>query len=136
MSLRADHVADSYVRFTESGDPTLLELMSDDVLDNVSGRRGPAIWRTVHDWLESSFADRAIELHGTGTTADGRILVWVTVTATHVGSAFTWLGDRPASGRRVAWKQVHIFRTEADQIVEHWAVRDDLRVLEAIDTPD
>lgn len=74
-------------------------------------------------------------LHGSGTTDDGRIFVWVTVAGTHVGSAFPWLGDRPAGGRRVAWKQVHIFRTEADRIIEHWAVRDDLRVLEAIDSP-
>jgi hypothetical protein len=44
-----------------------------------------------------------------------------------------WLQARPASGRRVAWKQVHIFRLTGDTIVEYRAVRDDLRVLEAID---
>ena len=63
------------------------------------------------------------------------VLVWVTVTGTHVGSAFPWLGSRPASGRRVTWGQVHVFRLAMGKITEHWAVRDDLRVLGAIDAP-
>jgi hypothetical protein len=33
----------------------------------------------------------------------------------------------------VAWSQVHVFRVESDFIVEHWAVRGDLQLLEAID---
>lgn len=42
---------------------------------------------------------------------------------------------RPASGRTVSLRQVHVYRVTATQAVEHWAVRDDLRVLEAIDSP-
>jgi hypothetical protein len=136
VNIDPDQVADAYVRFMETGDRALLGLMSDEFLDHVSGQRGPKIWETVLGWLEESFADRVVEHHGTATTSDGRILVWATVTGRHVGSAFPWLGARPPSGRKVAWKQVHIFRGEAGRIVEHWAVRDDLRVLEAIDASD
>lgn len=45
------------------------------------------------------------------------------------------MADRAPTHRRVAWAQFHVFRTVGDKIVEHWAVRDDLRVLEAIDRP-
>ncbi len=45
------------------------------------------------------------------------------------------LDGRQPTGRAIRWAQVHIFRTDADRIVEHWAVRDDFRVLLAIDAP-
>jgi len=81
--------------------------------------------------MEQSFAERSVEVHCVAAEGD-RVMIWLTVHATDVGGGFPWLQARPASGRRVAWKQVHIFRLTGDTI-EHWAVCDDLRVLEAID---
>ena len=37
------------------------------------------------------------------------------------------------AGLIIAWKQLHVFAVEGDRLTEHWAVRDDLRVIEAID---
>ena len=54
----------------------------------------------------------------------------------HVGSGFPWLRGRPPSGRQVEWAQVHMFRVADGSLREHWAVRDDLRVLEAIDAEE
>jgi predicted SnoaL-like aldol condensation-catalyzing enzyme len=62
-----------------------------------------------------------------------RVITWQTLTGAHVGSGFPWLRGRPASNRTIMWRQVHIHRVTDMQVVEHWAVRDDLRVLEAID---
>lgn len=127
-----DDVAAMFSRYTENGDDALLHAMAEDFYDNVSGQHGPAIWRTVSNWIDQSFADRSVEVHCVAAEGD-RVMIWLTVHATHIGSGFPWLRGRPGSGRRVAWKQVHIFRLSADTIDEHWAVRDDLRVLEAID---
>jgi predicted ester cyclase len=44
-----------------------------------------------------------------------------------------WLGERPPTGAQIAWKQLHVFAVEGGRLTEHWAVRDDLRVIEAID---
>ena len=85
-------------------------------------------------FADESFADREVQVHSVATDGD-LVLVWATVEGTHVGSGFPWLGGRPPSGRRVTWRQVHIFRLVEGKIAEHWAVRDDLRVLEAIDAP-
>ena len=121
-----------YAEFMASGDESLLALFGDDFHDHVSDQRGPDIWLVIKRWLDESFADREVEVHSVATDGD-LVLVWVTVTGTHVGSAFPWLGGRRASGRRVSWRQVHVFRRAGGSITEHWAVRDDLRVLEAID---
>jgi predicted ester cyclase len=126
-------LAGMYADFMSTGDESLLGVMSEDVYDNVSGQHGTAIWLTVKEWIEQSFADRTVQLHCAAADQD-RVLVWLTVTATHIGSAFPWLGGRPGSGRRIEWRQVHVFRLVDEKVVEHWAVRDDLRVLEAIDS--
>lgn len=42
-------------------------------------------------------------------------------------------GGPGAQGRQVAWKQLHVFATDRDHLTEHWAVRDDLSVIEAVD---
>jgi predicted ester cyclase len=54
------------------------------------------------------------------------------VTETHVGNGFPRLRDTPVSGKRVPWTQVHIFRVADGQLAEHWAVRDDYALVEAI----
>ena len=123
-----------YADFMATGDESFLALFGEDFHDHVSDLRGEGIWLVVKRWLDESFADREVDVHSVATDED-LVLVWVTVMGTHVGSAFPWLGSRAASGRRVTWRQVHIFRLAVGTITEHWAVRDDLRVLEAIDAP-
>ena len=136
MSLDQSALASEYVAFLRGELDRFLPLVADDFFDHVSGQRGREIWRVVCDWMASSFADVDVEMHSVAEANDGRVLVWVTVHGTHVGSAFPWMRGRRASGRRVGWAQLHVFRVDQDKIVEHWAVRDDLRVLEAIDRPD
>jgi hypothetical protein len=131
--LEANTVAQAYARWIQDGEPEFQAMMRPDLRDHVSGGTGPQIWDEVWSWIEASFAERRAELHGWGTLDDGRIAVWVTLHGKHVGSKMPWLGDRPATGADVAWKQLHVFAVEGDQLTEHWAVRDDLRVIEAVD---
>lgn len=106
--------------------------MADDIYDHVSQQTGTEIWNVVLGWLAESFADTTVEVEMAAADGD-RVMVWLTLTGTHVGSGFPWLRGRPGSGRRITWRQVHIYRVTETHAVEHWAVRDDLRVLEAID---
>jgi hypothetical protein len=135
MALDAQRLAEAYVDFCLGDSAPLVALMGNDFHDHVSGR-GPEMWTVVAGWSEASLAERAVDLHGVGVTPDGRVMVWITMHGTHVGSAFPWMRGRPASGRRVSSGQLHVFRVDGDKIVEHWAVRDDLRMLEAIDGRD
>jgi hypothetical protein len=131
--LSAKEVAQAYARWIASGEPDFQAMMSRDLHDHVSGQTGPETWDLVWSWIESSFDERRAELHGWGNLDDGRIAVWVTLHGKHVGSEMPWLGERPPSGARIAWKQLHVFAVEGDRLTEHWAVRDDLRVIEAIE---
>ncbi len=136
MSLDKRDVAEAYVKFLRGEGERLLALLADDSLDHVSGQRGREIWRVVANWVSGSLADIVVDLHSVAQDDEGRVLVWVTLHGTHIGSAFPWMRDCVPSGRRVAWAQLHVFRIDGDTLAEHWAVRDDLRVLEAIDRPD
>ena len=131
--LEPKQVAQAYARWIADGEPEFQAMMSPDLHDHVSGRRGPETWDMVWGWIEASFDERRAELHGWGSLDDGRIAVWVTLHGRHVGLGMPWLGDRAPSGAQVAWKQLHVFAIEGDRLTEHWAVRDDLRVIEAVD---
>jgi len=131
--LQAEQVAQAYARWIAHGELEFQALMSPFLHDHVSGRSGPETWDMVWGWIEKSFEERRAELHGWGTLDDGRIAVWVTLHGKHIGSAMPWLGERPPSGAQISWKQLHVFAVKDDHLIEHWAVRDDLRVVEAID---
>ena len=133
--LDKSEVASAYVDFMTGDGDRLFELLDDEFFDNVSQQQGPAIWRTVGDWLRSTFSDITVDLHSVAQDDDDRVLVWITLNGTHIGSSFPFMDGSPATGNRVAWPQVHVFGLDGDRIVEHWAVRNDLRVLEAIDQP-
>jgi predicted ester cyclase len=126
-------VAAAYVDFMRGQPRRLLALVDDEFFDNVSGQRGLGIWHTVADWLSASFSDVEVDLHSVAQDGDGRVLVWITLHGTHIGSDFPFMAGRPPTARRVEWPQVHVFRVAEDRLVEHWAVRNDLRVLEAIE---
>lgn len=131
--LEAEQVAQAYARWIADGARDFQRMMAPDLHDHVSGGTGPETWDMVWTWIENSFEERRAELHGWGTLDDGRIAVWVTLHGKHTGSSLPWLADRPPSGAQISWKQLHVFAVEGDRLTEHWAVRDDLRVIEAID---
>lgn len=53
---------------------------------------------------------------------DDQVVAWIRATGTPTGD-----GPIPASGRPVDFAQAHRFRVRDGKVVEHWAVRDDLR---------
>jgi predicted ester cyclase len=59
-------------------------------------------------------------------------VVWFTAHGRHVGNGFPRLRGLPIKGNPVAWPQVHIFRLDEGTVVEHWAVRDDAAMLDAV----
>lgn len=80
----------------------------------------------------ASFSEVEVELHSLAEDEDGRVFVWITFHGTHNGSAFPFMAGRSPSGQRISWPQVHVFRSAGDRLVEHWAIRNDLHVLDGI----
>ena len=74
--------------------------------------------------LRDAFDDLRYEV--LDVIGDGdRVAVYCLVTGRHTGP---WQG-LPATGRGFASEQVHILRFRDGKAVEHWAVRDDLRMM-------
>jgi predicted ester cyclase len=83
--------------------------------------------RRIWEWILSVFPDHRFEVED--VVADGRtVAVRGTMTGTHEGE---FMGIAP-TGRRVAAQQSHWFRVVDGMIVEHWAVRDDLGMLQQL----
>ena len=48
-------VAQAYARWIADGEPAFQAMMSPDLRDHVSGRRGPETWDMVWGWIAGSF---------------------------------------------------------------------------------
>lgn len=127
----AQALADGYLAYSTSGDRSVLSMFSPDFYDNVSKTSGLAIFDVVSGWLDESFADRSAELHLV-THTDDTAMIWYTACGRHIGNGFPRLRGLPVTGNHVAWPQVHIFRLSEGLVVEHWAVRDDAAMLDAV----
>lgn len=65
------------------------------------------------------------------TVVEGDLVsVRVVAQGTHTGAPFP--PGIPASGKSITWKEVHIFRCQDGQIVEHWGVFDMLGILQQL----
>jgi predicted ester cyclase len=120
-----------YMSGTSDDFSAFQEALTEDFFDHVSGQRGVAIWQMVAKWGKATFADPELDIHAIMTRGD-RVLIWMTLTATHIGNGFPRIRDIPVSEKRVPWTQVHIFRVVDGRLSEHWAVRDDYALVEAI----
>ena len=56
--LEPKQVAQAYARWIADGEPEFQAMMSPDLHDHVSGRRGPETWDMVWGWIEASFDQR------------------------------------------------------------------------------
>lgn len=86
---------------------------------------GPEGHRQVVERLWQAFPDAHFEIKHLASTDDTVICVG-TMSGTHEG---TLLGV-PATGRKVEWRQCHLYRfDESGRAVEHDAIRDDASLL-------
>ena len=104
-------------------------LVSPDYLNHAATteeyRRGGA--RRIWEWILSVFPDHRFEVED--AAADGEtVAVRGAMTATQEGEL---MGIAP-TGKPVAAQQSHWFRVVDGKIAEHWAVRDDLGMLQQL----
>jgi predicted ester cyclase len=92
--------------------------------DDATSLVGPAQFRASIGWLHRKFADLTFEEHEV-IAVDDRVVVRGTMRGTHVGAL---LGIAPTD-TRVEIQQVHIFRLDAEKVVEHRALWGELSLL-------
>ena len=83
--------------------------------------------RQIWEWILTVFPDHHFQVED--AASDGQtVAIRGTMTGTHEGEL---LGVAP-TGRRVGAQQSHWFRVEDGKLVEHWAVRDDLVMMQQL----
>jgi predicted ester cyclase len=85
---------------------------------------GPAEARETFTWLRTGSSDLQAEVEEL-LAEDDQVVAWFRITGTMTGP----LGPAPASGNQVDFRQAQRYRLRDGRIVEHWAVRDDLRAM-------
>jgi predicted ester cyclase len=100
-------------------------------VNHAAGPQGREGLRQILQTIEHDLGPISFEQHH--LVADGDLVVQhVTMHGTHQGSTMPLLSDLPASGRPAAWRFIHIWRVAGGMVVEHWACRDDMGLVEQL----
>jgi predicted ester cyclase len=126
-----DVVAEMYRR-QEAGDGTALDdLVAADMVNHAAGPQGREGLRSILRTIEEDLGPVSVEQHH--LIGDGDLVAQhLTLHGTHRGSTMPLLAGEPVSGRPAAWTFIHIWRVAGGVIVEHWACRDDMGLLESL----
>jgi lactoylglutathione lyase len=121
-------VIDDFMRLVEARDDRAFDLVAADFVNHAADPQGRDGLRQTVAALDHDFDELTQDVHR--VIADGdQVVVHLTLKGAHRASTMPLLAGVPASGRRVAWTFIHIWRVEAGLIAEHWACRDDVGLL-------
>ncbi len=119
-------------RRLEAGDDTVLdELVAEDMVNHAAGPQGRSGLAWILRTIDHDLGPVTVEQHH--LIGDGDIVAQhLTLRGTHRGSTMPLLADVPPSGRPIAWTFIHIWRVAEGLVVEHWACRDDMGLLDQV----
>ena len=121
-------VEELFRRQLAGDDQVLDDLVAENMVNHAAGPQGREGLRQILDNIRHDLGDG--EHGGHHLIAEGDLVVHhVTVRGVHQASTMPLLEGIEPSGAEVSWTFIHIWRVEEDQIVEHWACRDDLGLL-------
>jgi lactoylglutathione lyase len=130
--LSAKAVVEELFRRRQAGDDTALDdLVATDMVNHAAGPQGRAGLERILRTIDDDLGPVTIEQHH--LIGEGDLVVQhLTLHGTHKASTMPLLANTPASGRPTAWTFIHIWRVAEGVIVEHWACRDDMGLLEQL----
>ena len=128
----AKEVVEEMFRRQQAGDDTVLDdLVAVDMVNHAAGPQGREGLKRILRIIDEDLGPVAVEQHH--LIGEGDVVAQhLTLHGTHRASTMPLLAGVPVSGRPVAWTFVHVWRVENGMIVEHWACRDDMAVLEQL----
>jgi lactoylglutathione lyase len=124
-------VEELFRRQRTAEDTVLDDLVATDMVNHAAGPQGREGLRTILHTIGVDLGPTELEqLHLIG---EGDLVVQhVTLHGTHQASTMPLLADVPVTGRAAAWRFIHIWRVADGMLVEHWACRDDMSLLEQL----
>jgi predicted ester cyclase len=128
----AKDVVEELFRRQSVGDDTVLDdLVATDMVNHAAGPQGRTGLRMILRTIEVDLGPTKLEQHH--LIGEGDLVVQhVTLHGTHRASTMPLLVDVSVSGRAAAWTFIHIWRVADGMLVEHWACRDDMGLVEQL----
>ena len=128
----ARDVVEELFRRQRAGDDTVLDdLVATDMVNHAAGPQGRDGLKAILRTIEVDLGPTELEQHH--LIGEGDLVVQhVTLHGTHRASTMPLLADAPVTGRPAAWTFIHIWRVADGMLVEHWACRDDMGLLEQL----
>ena len=124
-------VEELFRRQRAADDAVLDDLVATDLVNHAAGPQGRDGLRSILRMIEVDLGPTELEQHH--LIGDEDVVVQhVTLHGTHRASTMPLLADAPVTDRPVAWTFIHIWRAVDGMLVEHWACRDDLGLLEQL----
>jgi lactoylglutathione lyase len=107
------------------------DLVAEDMVKHAAGLQGRSGLARILSIIDHDLGPVTVELHH--LVGDGDIVAQhLTLHGTHRASTMPLLADVFPSGRPAAWTFIHIWRVADGMIVEHWACRDDMGLLDQL----
>jgi predicted ester cyclase len=124
-------VAEMFRRQRAGDDSVLDDLVAENMVNHAAGLQGREGLRDILRTIDVDLGPTTVEQHhliGEGDLAAQHL----TLHGTHRASTMPLLADETVSRRATAWDFIHIWRVADGMIVEHWACRDDMGLLEQV----
>jgi predicted ester cyclase len=128
----AKEVVGEMFRRQQAGDDTALDdLVAADMVNHAAGPQGREGLKDILRTIDNDLGPVTVEQHHLIGEGD-LVAQHLTLHGTHRGSTMPLLASTAVSGRPAAWTFIHIWRVAGGIIVEHWACRDDMGLVEQL----
>lgn len=130
MSARA--VVEELLRRQQAGGELVLDdLVAEDMVNHAAGLQGRDGLAQILSTIDHDLGPATSEQHH--LLGDGDIVAQhLTLHVVHRASTMPLLAGVIPSGRSAEWTFIHIWRVADGMIVEHWACRDDMGLLDQL----
>jgi lactoylglutathione lyase len=126
-----DVVAEMFRRGQAGDDTVFDDLVAADFVNHAAGPQGREGLRDILRTIDVDLGPVSLEQHHLIGEGD-LVAQHLTLHGTHRASTMPLLSGTEASGARVTWTFIHLWRVANGTIVEHWACRDDMGLLEQL----
>lgn len=128
----AKDVVGEMLRRQHAGDDTAVDdLVAVGMVNHAAGPQGREGLKRILRNIDADLGPVSVEQHHLFGEGD-LVAQHLTLRGTHRASTMPLLADARVSGRPTAWTFIHIWRVADGMIVEHWACRDDMGLLEQL----
>lgn len=128
----AKEVVEELFRRQHDGDSTALDALVDvDLVNHAAGPQGREGLKQILRILNHDLGSVTVEQHHLIGEGD-LVAQHLTLHGSHRASTMPLLAEIRPSGRPAAWTFIHIWRVADGMIVEHWACRDDMGLVEQL----